>query len=221
MALRRRPEGDEFADTPHPPHPAFSRGDRAGYCGPHLCCAKWGAFPLSNMPAKRSGNGVGRGGAARNYSWPPFAPGHTLSRRHGLHSHFLMVEGKDEIAETAALLRALLPTYATAFEPMLQIAAARLWRLRAAYEFVDRTSEEERTKSFSESMNALENLVNRSLAALGLTPVSASELGVNLAKLAAASAEAEVPFQWGNLDATERRTLERLIAKGRRSSDGD
>jgi hypothetical protein len=131
-----------------------------------------------------------------------------------------MVEGEKEIAETAELLRSLLPIYASAFEPLLQITAARLWRLRAAYAYVDRTPVDERSKSFEEGMGSLENLVARSLAALGMTPVAAAELGVNLAKLAAGEG-AIPPFDWNALEAEERQQLERLIAKGRRATDAD
>jgi hypothetical protein len=122
----------------------------------------------------------------------------------------------EEIEATADRLRGICPTYASAFEPMLQLLSARLWRLRRAYEFVAATPEGELPRNFSERLNSLELLINRTLAALGLTPVSASELGVNLARLAGVG-EHGPAFDWNSLEQPERRELERLLAKGRRA----
>jgi len=169
--------------------------------------------PSETAPATSKG--------ARGYSWPPFQPGNALSRKHGLYSRFQMLEGKEEIGEIAHVLRGLLPLYASAFEVGIQLLSARLWRLRRAYEFIEKTPEGEIPPKFLESLNALENLVNRSIARLGLDPVSAAELGVSLSRLAAGSEDGTPPFQWSNLDGKERRTLERLLAKGRRTDDGE
>jgi hypothetical protein len=158
--------------------------------------------------ARRKGNGPGHGGDARNYSWEPFQEGNTASLRHGLYAtKFQMLEGKEEIAQTAELLRSILPTYASAFEPALQLLAARLWRLRRGYEFVERTPEGELPKHFLETLNSLEHVVNRSLAALGLTPIAASELGINLARLTAGAGEDEPVFNWNALEQKERPSL--------------
>jgi len=125
----------------------------------------------------------------------------------------------EEIAETADLLRDILPTYASAFEPALQLLAARLWRLRRCYEFVANTPEGDLPRNFGEKLNSLELLINRTLAALGLTPASAAELGVNLARLSAGG-EHGPSFEWNSLEEPERRELERLLAKGRDNGDG-
>ena len=84
-----------------------------------------------------------------------------------------------------------------------------------------KTPEGEIPPKFLESLNALENLINRSVARLGLDPVSATELGVSLSRLAAGGEDGAPPFQWNNLDGKERRTLERLLAKGRRTNGGE
>jgi hypothetical protein len=131
-----------------------------------------------------------------------------------------MLEGKEEIGEVADVLRSLLPLYASAFEVGIQLLAARLWRLQRAYEFIEKNGEGEIPPKFLESLNALENLVNRSIARLGLDPVSAAELGVSLSRLAAGSEDGAPPFNWNNLDGRERRTLDRLLAKGRRTANG-
>jgi|SoiMetStandDraft_5_1073268.scaffolds.fasta_scaffold90676_1 hypothetical protein len=174
----------------------------------------------NSTPAKRKGNGPGRGGDARGYAWEPFREGSTVSIRHGLYSGRFAPLEKVEIDQTAELLRSILPTYASAFEPALQLLAACLWRLRCGYEFVEKTPEGELPKHFLETLNSLEHLVNRSLASLGVTPIAASELGVNLARLAAGSDD-EPTFDWNALQQKERRELERLIAKGRIANNGD
>jgi hypothetical protein len=125
----------------------------------------------------------------------------------------------EEIEATADRLREICPTYASAFEPMLQLLSARLWRLRRAYEFVAAHSEDDLPRNFSEKLNSLELLINRTLAALGMSPVAASELGINLRRLAEVG-EQGAAFDWNSLEQPERRELERLLAKGRRS-DGD
>jgi hypothetical protein len=170
----------------------------------------------NNTPAKQ-GNGPGHGGPARGYSWPPFEKGNTVSLRHGMYAKRFQPLDEEEIAETADLLREILPTYASAFEPALQLLAARLWRLRRAYEFLAATPESELPRNFGEKLNSLELLINRTLAALGLTPVSAAELGVNLTRLAGVG-EHGPNFDWNSLAKPERRELERLLAKGRRDN---
>ena len=102
----------------------------------------------NSTPAKRKGNGPGRGGDARGYAWEPFREGSTVSIRHGLYSGRFAPLEKVEIDQTAELLRSILPTYASAFEPALQLLAACLWRLRCGYEFVEKTPEGELPEAF-------------------------------------------------------------------------
>jgi hypothetical protein len=144
-----------------------------------------------------------------------------VSLRHGLFSEQLRVLDKEEIGDIASVLRELLPTYAPSFEVAVELLAARIWRLKRAYRFVADTSEVDLPRNFSEKLASLELLVNRTLKELGLTPVSASELGVNLKRLADVG-EHGPAFDWNALEPAERATLEKLFAKGRRgSADGD
>jgi hypothetical protein len=122
---------------------------------------------------------------------------------------------EEGIAETADLLREIVPTYAPAFEVAIQLLSARLWRLRRAYAFVAATPEGELPRNFGEKLNSLELLINRTLNMLGLSPTSAAELGVNLARLAAGGDHGP-SFDWNALEQREREQLERLLAKGRR-----
>jgi hypothetical protein len=124
----------------------------------------------------------------------------------------------EEVERTADALREILPTRADAFEPMVQLLAARLWRLRRAYEFVAATPEGELPRNFGEKLNSLELLINRTLSALGLTPVSASELGINLARLAGVG-ESGPAFDWSALEKAEQAELSRLLSKGRSRGD--
>jgi hypothetical protein len=63
-------------------------------------------------------------------------------------------------------------------------------------------------------LNVLERSLQRDLADLGLSPRAAAELGVNLARLAAANDGDDEHFDWNALSASERRTLSALLAKG-------
>lgn len=167
------------------------------------------------LPARR-GNGVGRGGPARGYSWPPFEKGHTVSLKHGLDGRLFRPLDRVEIAEVADGLREVCPAQIRqpAFEPLLQLLAARIWRLRRAYAYLEGVPEDQLPRHFSEKLGSLELLVNKTLVQLGLTPVSASELGINLARLAAVG-ESGPAFDWSALEERERKQLERLLKKGR------
>ena len=60
----------------------------------------------------------------------------------------------------------------------------------------------------------LERSLQRDLSDLGVNPRSAAALGVDLARLAAASGVDEQAFDWNALSLKERRTLSALLAKG-------
>ncbi len=163
-------------------------------------------------------NGDSGKGPARGYSWPPFQEGHQLSRKHGFYATKFSPVEQEEADETAELLRSLLPTYATAFEPLIQILAARLWRLKRGYRFLEDRAEDDIPAAVLKNLGVLENTISRDFAALGLSPVSASELGINLQRLVREAEDEGPDFDWNSLNRTERRELERLLAKGR--SDG-
>jgi hypothetical protein len=133
-----------------------------------------------------------------------------------LFSEKLRSEDAEEVAELAATLRGLVPLFAPSFEVVVELLAARLWRLRRSYAWLASVSESEVPRHFAERLASLELLVNRTMRELGLTPASAAELGVNLARLSAASDEGGPAFDWDSLEERERRELARLLAKGRR-----
>ena len=164
-------------------------------------------------PERQNGNG-GKG-PARGYSWPPFEAGHQLSRKHGFYATKFSPVEQEEADQTADLLRSLLPTYATAFEPAIQILSARLWRLKRGYRFLEQRAEDDVPAAVLKNLGVLENPISRDFEALGLSPRSAAELGINLQRLMREAEDEGPDFNWNNLSRTERRQLERLLAKGR------
>jgi hypothetical protein len=167
----------------------------------------------AKTPATR-GNGAGKG-PARGYSWPPFENGNAAARRHAFYAEKFQPLEREEIAETAYLLRSLLPLYSTAFEPLVQLLAARLWRVKRAYTFIDEHAEEDVPRSLLVNLGCLENTVSRDFEALGPSPRSAAALGIDLQRLARASEDDGEQFNWNGLTKTERAELSRLLAKGR------
>lgn len=165
----------------------------------------------AKTPARRVG-GPASGMPARGYSWPPFERGNTAARTHSFYATKFQPVEREEIASTAALLREVLPLYSPSFEPTIQLLAARLWRIRRAYEFIESRPEDEVPRALLVNLGTLENTVSRDFEALGLSPRSAAALGIDLARLARASDE---PFDWNALSRDERETLSSLLEKGK------
>jgi hypothetical protein len=161
-------------------------------------------------PARRA---VGKG-PARGYSWPPFEPGNRAAVRHGIYLTKFSDEEREEIEEITDALRDSLPLYSTAFEPTLRLCAARVWRWRRAYRYLADRGEDV-PHVLLRDLSTLERALQRDFDSLGVNPRAASELGVNLAKLAAAGGDDEPPFDWNALERDEREQLDRLLAKGR------
>jgi hypothetical protein len=107
-----------------------------------------------------------------------------------------------------------MPVYATSFEPYLQVLSARLWRLKRGYRFLEQHAEDDVPAAVLKNLGVLENTISRDFEALGLSPRSAAELGINLQRLARESEDEGPDFDWNSLSRTERSTLERLLAKG-------
>jgi hypothetical protein len=93
------------------------------------------------------------------------------------------------------------------------MTAARIWRWRRAYAYLAEHGEDA-SHALLRDLNVLERSLQRDLADLGLSPRAAAELGVNLARLAAANDGDDEHFDWNALSASERRTLSALLAKG-------
>ena len=167
-----------------------------------------------NAPAKR--NGAGKG-PARGYSWPPFENGNRAAVKHGVYLEKFNEVERAEIEELADALRAAVTPlfYSSAFEPTIRMTAARIWRWRRAYAYLAEHGEDA-SRALLKDLNVLERSLQRDLSELGVNPRSAAALGVDLARLAAASAGDEPEFDWSALSLDERRTLSALLAKGSR-----
>ena len=164
----------------------------------------------AKTPAKRGGDWNGNQPA---WSRPPFENGNTTARRHAFYAKKFQPLERVEIAETAELLRDVLPLYSSAFETAIQLLAARLWRIRRAYAYIAEHAEEDVPRSLLVNLGTLENTVSRDLEALGLSSRSAAALGIDLQRLARAS-DSDEAFNWNALSKDERATLSRLLAKG-------
>jgi hypothetical protein len=73
-------------------------------------------------------------GEARDYSWPPFQSGHTLSVRSGFWATpTLRPDDRAEVEEIEAATWELLPVKRPEFKPAVELFSRRIWRLRRAY----------------------------------------------------------------------------------------
>jgi hypothetical protein len=168
----------------------------------------------ANTPAKRN---VGKG-PARGYSWAPFENGNRAALKHAVYLSKFNDDERAEVEEIADALRDALPVYSPSFEPTLRMCAARIWRWRRAYRYPSERGEDA-SRGLLRDLNTLERSLQRDFDSLGVSPRAAAELGVSLTKLAAVSEDDAPPFDWNALEQRERRTLERLLAKGRRAAE--
>jgi hypothetical protein len=164
-------------------------------------------------PATR-GAGASKG-PARGYSWPPFENGNRAAVKHGVYLEKFNDDERAEMEEIADALRdAVAPLfYSVAFEPTIRMTAARVWRWRRAYLYLAEHGEDA-SRALLRDLNVLERSLQRDLSDLGVNPRSAAALGVDLARLAAATGSDDERFDWNALNLNERRTLSALLAKG-------
>jgi hypothetical protein len=99
-------------------------------------------------PGKGPANRKGRGGAARGYSWPPFTPGHELSKVHGAYSERSVVPLAERIA-SSLLENAECPAYLRepVFAPVIaawarsEAVVCRLWEFLGTQDVEEALSE--------------------------------------------------------------------------------
>ena len=104
--------------------------------------------------------------------------GHQLSTRHGAYVAPLRLGG--EIEEIAELLRSTMPHYSPVFAAAVQAAAIAGARLERACEALKTAAPGDLTRLESDARGWHRSYVG-ALNALGLTPLSASKMGLNLA----------------------------------------
>ena len=127
----------------------------------------------AKQPAKRragAARGSGRGGPKRDYSWPPFEPGHELSMRHGAYATLHLRPRVEEIA--TRLREAMGEEFDDRFTPALEagaLAAARVERALGHVLSPDVTEEALAEKLDANARGWL-RLYVQTLEALGLTP---------------------------------------------------
>ncbi len=121
----------------------------------------------------------------------------------------------DEIAEN---LRELVPIYGVAFEPQIQATAARIWRWRRVYAYLNEHGEDA-SGSLLKNLDVLERTLQRDFDVFGLNPRSATELGIDLARLQSARTEDEGRIDLDRLKSEERATFANLLEKARTNDD--
>jgi len=132
---------------------------------------------VSGTDSRRpKGKGLGHGGPARDYSWPPFQPGHTLSTRHG---GYALVALRGRAEELAAGIREVMgTTYEPRFDVAVSGAALVLARIEAAFAALEAAENPDELKSLDTRCRQWMSQLLSWLAALGLTPQSAASLGL-------------------------------------------
>ena len=117
---------------------------------------------------ERRSKGAGRGGPKRDYSWPPFQPGHTLSVRHGAYATLALKPRAEEIA--VRLREALGNDFEDKFTAAIEAGALAGARVEAALgHLLDETNVEE-LKTLDVHARSWLRLYVDTLERLGLTP---------------------------------------------------
>jgi hypothetical protein len=132
---------------------------------------------------QQRGNGAGKGGPARRYSWPAAGLGNTLAVRSGFWaSPLLRDHDRAEVEEIAASIRELMPIQRPEFEPAIEQLACRIWRQRRAYRDLSEHGviRDGQPASVLGHLSKLEAAIARDLDSFGLTPRAAVALGLDL-----------------------------------------
>jgi hypothetical protein len=123
-----------------------------------------------------------------NGSWPPFAPGHTLSTKSGFWASPMLREpDRQEVAEIAASIAELMPVFRPTFSLPVEHLACKIWRARRAYQDLSEHGlirEEGKLAPVLAHLATLENSIARDVEALGLSPRSAAALGLDVVSTA-------------------------------------
>lgn len=147
---------------------------------------------MTDKPEKHDRSGHG---AARGYSWPPFQPGHQMSRKHGGYSLLGIGDRAEEICDQ---IRPTLPVYSPADETILQLLGVTCARIERASEAVAAVDEQatplgaylagkdgpdlaSSLQRLRQDLRAWIGLARRLSADLGLSPRSRAALGLDIA----------------------------------------
>jgi hypothetical protein len=139
---------------------------------------------------------------------PPFEPGNGLAVTHGSYSRLRLSE---EAGETAAVVRELVPVGHVADTPTIEaFAVEQLRRAAAALEQASENGQRAKLLRLSQDAQGWANVALRYARELGLSPRSRSELGLALARTAAATRST---YDMRRLTSEEALELDRLLRK--------
>lgn len=150
-----------------------------------------GVSPLKGQAgaAGTGGNGAGRGGPARGYSWAPFAPGHTASLKHGVYSEPRVSARASELM-AAVLADPRLPDHVRSalFEPALRAWSRAEAMAEAAWDWATAKDNPDEMfelkpgvmRSPSEVWKGLEAHAARARSRLGMDPASYAAISKDL-----------------------------------------
>ncbi len=130
---------------------------------------------------------TGRGGAARGYSWPTATAGNTIAMTHGSYAVLAL---SPVAAETADVLREMVPVYDVADEPALQAFGLILEQLKAAAAALELASAEGRREDALALSRDARGWLTSALKyseQFGMTPRSRVALGLDLVRGRAAT----------------------------------
>lgn len=142
---------------------------------------------------RRESAGPAPGVPARGYSWPPFEKGNTLQLRHGAYSTLHLAPRAGELADE---LRAVVPAFSPADEPMVRLLAVTLARIERAAVAIDKVddaaegnelstylgSSADALRRLREDLRGWINTARRLANDLGMTPTSRARLGLDVAR---------------------------------------
>jgi hypothetical protein len=113
-----------------------------------------------------------------------FSPGNRATRNGDFYVRILTPLEIEEVADLAEAIRQLSPVYSDALEPLVQSLAGLLWRRRKAYARLEEKGVRPSEARLLADLGTLERTVLLHLRELGMTPKSAAELGLDLARIA-------------------------------------
>jgi hypothetical protein len=162
--------------------------------------------------------GEGHGGPARGYAWQPFAPGHTLSTRHGAYSRREVDPLAAELTAAVLAERPALAPYASAVRSWADLEA-RAELVRAWLDVHGTLDEGGRPQPATHLLVRLEAALMKARAQLGLDPRADAQLARERAEAVHLTADLDGLAAAGRAALEARERAEVLATT--RDTDGD
>jgi hypothetical protein len=150
----------------------------------------------------------------------PAPHGNRRAQRHGA---FVLKFTPAELAEVAELedrIRELVPLESPSVEPAISVLAGLLWRRGRLYEYLDEhglhrgRSDRDQLRPAVDALGGIERQIVDTMKTLAMTPRSASDLGLSLARL-----QRERRFDFERLSKDERIEFDRLASKAETAAE--